>query len=56
MGSSEITAYRARILHFTAVPDPRTGVGVEYFDDGVLLVERGRIKALASATDLALQG
>lgn len=56
MGSSEITAYRARILHFTAMPDLRTGAGVEYFDDGVLLVEHGRIKTLGSAADLAKQG
>lgn len=56
MSSSEITAYRARILHFTAMPDPHTGAGVEYFDDGVLLVERGHIKALGSAADMAQQG
>lgn len=56
MSSSDLQAFRARILHFTAAPDLRTGAGVEYFDDGVLLVERGHIKALGRAQDLARQG
>jgi guanine deaminase len=56
MNSSDLQAFRARILHFTAAPDLRTGAGVEYFDDGVLLVERGHIKALGRAQDLARQG
>lgn len=56
MKSSDLQAFRARILHFTAVPDVRTGAGVEYFDDGVLIVEGGYIKALGRAQDLARQG
>lgn len=56
MNSSDLQAFRARILHFTAAPDIRSGAGVEYFDDGVLLVERGYIKALGRAQDLARQG
>lgn len=56
MTVSEVSAFRARILHFTEVPDPLTGAGIEYFDDGVLLVENGRIKALDSAENMARQG
>jgi len=56
MRHSDVQAFRAKILHFTDRPDPTTGQGVEYFDDGVLLVEHGRIKALASAADMARQG
>ena len=56
MGSSDLQAFRARILHFTSAPDIHTGAGVEYFDDGVLLVERGCVKALGRAEDLARQG
>lgn len=56
MNSSDLQAFRAQILHFTAAPDIRTGAGVEYFEDGVLLVERGHVKALGRAEDLARQG
>lgn len=51
-----LQAFRARILHFTDAPDPMTNTGVEYFDDGVLLVEAGRVKALASAQAMADAG
>lgn len=56
MSSLETSAFRARILHFTDVPDPATGQGVEYFEDGVLLVEHGRVKALASADSMVAEG
>lgn len=56
MSSSEVSAFRAKILHFTAMPDPRSGAGIEYFEDGVLLVEDGRVKALGSAEVMAQQG
>lgn len=56
MSSSGVSAFRARILHFTDVPNPLTGAGVEYFPDGVLLVEHGRVKAVGSAEDMARQG
>lgn len=56
MTVSDVGAFRARILHFTAVPDPLTGAGIEYFEDGVLLVENGRVKAIGNAGDMAQQG
>ncbi|HSC66658.1 MAG TPA: guanine deaminase [Cellvibrio sp.] len=56
MTASAVSAYRAQILHFTAAPDPLTGAGIEYFKDGVLLVEQGRVKAVGSAEDIARQG
>lgn len=54
--SSDTQAFRARILHFTDTPDTVTGAGVEYFSDGVLLIENGRIKSLASADTMASSG
>src|SRR5690606_25815646 len=33
-----------------------TGQGFEYFDDGVLLVEHGRVKALGSVQQMVEQG
>lgn len=56
MSSSAVSAFRARVLHFTDAPDPLTGAGIEYLEDGVLLVERGRVKAVGSAEDMARQG
>lgn len=56
MSSSDVSAFRARILHFTDVPDPLTGAGIEYFEDGVLLVENGRVKAVGSTEDMVRQG
>ena len=56
MSSPDISAFRARILHFTDVPDPATGQGVEYFDDGILLVEHGRVKTVASVESMIEQG
>ncbi len=49
-------AFRAKILHFTDQPDPITGAGIEYFDDGVLVVEQGRVKALGDAQQMAAAG
>lgn len=49
-------AFRARILHFTESPDSVTGAGVEYFDDGILLLENGRVKTLANAQELIAAG
>lgn len=56
MTASDVSAYRARILHFTDVPNPVTGAGIEYFEDGVLLVEHGRVKAVGHADEMAKQG
>jgi len=56
MTASDVGAFRARILHFTDVPDPVTGAGIEYFEDGVLLVEHGRVKAVGDAETMARQG
>ncbi|GGA72835.1 guanine deaminase [Neiella marina] len=54
--TSNCSAFRARILHFTDIPNPRTGAGFEYFDDGVLVVEQGRVRSLDSAANMAAQG
>lgn len=56
MTASDVSAFRAKILHFTGVPDPLTGAGIEYFEDGVLLVENGYVKAVGSAEDMVRQG
>jgi guanine deaminase len=46
-------AYRASILHFLSDPgpgdDPRS---TEYFDDGLLVVEGGRVAGVGAATEL----
>jgi len=51
-----LQAFRARILHFTDMPDAVTQAGVEYFEDGVLLLENGRVKKVASAQAFADDG
>lgn len=56
MSSHASGAFRARILHFTDVPNPFSGRGVEYFEDGVLQIEEGRVKALGSAQQMAAEG
>jgi len=56
MSGSATQAFRARILHFTDVPDPLTGAGVEYFSDGVLLVENGCVKTVESAEAISAAG
>lgn len=56
MSWSGTQAFRARILHFTDAPDPITGAGVEYFSDGVLLIENGFVKTIGSAEAIAAAG
>src|SRR4051812_3329386 len=51
-----LNAFRAPILHFTDAPDLATGAGVEYFDDGILLIENGCVKMLANAEDMIAAG
>lgn len=48
-------AFRASILHFLAEPDA-TGRGLEYFEDGLLLVEDGKVKQVSSASQMAADG
>jgi len=46
-------AYRGKILHFLADPgDGHDEHAVEFFDDGLLVVENGVVKAAGRATDL----
>jgi guanine deaminase len=56
MSLLDLQAFRAPILHFTDVPDCVTGAGVKYFDDGILLIENGRVKALATAEEMSATG
>src|SRR6187549_3855848 len=56
MSLLDTQAFRARILHFTDIPDPQSGAGVEYFEDGILILENGRVKKLASAVEMAAAG
>lgn len=50
-------AYRAAIVHFTDEPNLETGAGVEYFEDGVLLVDaQGRVVTVDRASALERQG
>jgi len=51
MSSETIKAYRASILHFTQEP-AASGEGVEYFHDGLLVVDDGRVRLLGDATGL----
>jgi len=47
------TAYRSAILHCVADPGASDDIeAIEYFDDGMLLVENGLISALGRAADL----
>jgi guanine deaminase len=48
-------AYRARILHFLDEPSLSGEAAWQYLEDGLLLVEQGRIKAVGPA-DMLLQG
>lgn len=51
-----LEAHRARILHCLRDPGETGDVSaVEYFDDGVMLIESGRITALGPAADLMPQ-
>lgn len=50
-------AYRAPAVHFTDVPNSNTGAGLEYFEDGVLLVDdQGKVVALDHAHRLEREG
>ncbi|WP_101760133.1 guanine deaminase [Oceanicoccus sp. KOV_DT_Chl] len=47
------TAHRASILHFLADPDQVAAADVyQYFADGLLLIDEGKVSALGQATDL----
>lgn len=49
--------YRASILHFTDTPNQTEGTGFEYFEDGVLLVDRqGQVVTVGHADTLMAQG
>lgn len=49
--ANTVRAFRAGLLH--CLDHPRAGAAaVEYFDDGVLIVDQGRIGALGEAADL----
>lgn len=54
MTDTTFTAYRASILHFTDSPTAQ-GDGVEYIEDGVLVVVDGKIKQLGPASSLLQQ-
>ena len=55
MSQPEIQLYRARILHFLQEPAEQGEAAWEYFDDGILVVEHGYIKALGPAEPLLRQ-
>lgn len=52
MSQPELRAYRARILHFLQEPVQVGETAAEYFDDGVVLVEKGYIKSVGHADEL----
>lgn len=45
-------AYRARILHFVAEPAVTGEAAWQYFDDGLLVVEQGRVQSIGPASTL----
>lgn len=48
-----LRAYRGSLLHFLGDPgDGADGSAVQYFDDGLLVVENGLVKAAGEARDL----
>ena len=48
-----LRAYRGSLLHFLSDPgDGADGSAVQYFDDGLLVVENGLVKAAGEARDL----
>lgn len=49
-----IKGFRARILHFIDKPDASKNA-VQYFEDGLLLIEQGKVKALGPASQLLSQ-
>jgi len=51
--AADVRAFRAAILHFR--DDPRTASSArshEYFEDGLLVIENGRVKCLGPAEPL----
>ncbi len=49
-------AFRASILHYLGDPGPRAdATAIEYFEDGMLLVDDGHVKAVGPAADLQKQ-
>jgi guanine deaminase len=47
-----VQAFRASILHFTGDPHEIGESAAEYIDDGILLVENGKVRKLGDATTL----
>jgi len=59
--ATKITAYRSRIINFVDTHNTSTSSSIAeqaftYFDDGVLIIEDGKIKALDSAKNISDQG
>ena len=50
--SCKAKAFRASILHFLADPREKREAAVEYFEDGLLLVENGRVSKVGNAVQL----
>src|SRR5690606_7046841 len=48
-------AYRARVFHFFDDPSKPGQDAWQYFDDGVLLLENGRVREVGAANDLLPQ-
>ncbi len=51
LNNDNVQAYRAKIVHFTQKPTA-SGEGVEYFEDGLLVVSNGYIEAVGPAEQL----
>lgn len=49
---SGVQAFRASILHFTGDPHEMGETAAAYFDDGILLVENGKVRQLGDAKAL----
>lgn len=52
MSQPDIKGYRARVLHFLHEPAEQGDAAWEYFEDGLLVVEDGLIKAVGPADQL----
>jgi guanine deaminase len=52
MSQLEVQAYRARVLHFLHEPAEQGEAAWQYYEDGVLLVEEGYVKAVGPAEQL----
>lgn len=51
MAAADVRAFRASILHFQDDPGS-TSQGFEYFEDGVLVVDHGRVAAVGAAAEV----